>query len=83
MYGFNAGHEWNSDVINEVLENFLMSIHKNLLSVTVDNKVIDNSTLASYLSTYNSKIKMHIGTTKSLFDLKQKCSKRTFTGWEL
>ena len=57
VYGFNAGHEWNSDVINEVLENFLMSIHKNLLSVTVDNKVIDNSTLASYLSTYNSKIK--------------------------
>ena len=53
VYGFNAGHEWNSDVINEVLENFLMSIHKNLLSVTVDNKVINNSTLASYLSTYN------------------------------
>lgn len=57
VYGFNAGYEWNSDVINEVLENFLMSIHKNLLSVTVDNKNIDNSTLASYLSTYNSKIK--------------------------
>lgn len=57
VYGFNAGHEWNSDVINEVLENFLMSIHKNLLSVTVDNKTIDNSTLASYLSTYNTKIK--------------------------
>lgn len=54
VYGFNAGYEWNSDVINEVLENFLMSIHKNLLSVTVDNKNIDNSTLASYLSTYNS-----------------------------
>ncbi len=57
VYGFNAGHEWNSDVINEVLENFLMSIHKNLLSVTVDNKTIDNSTLARYLSTYNTKIK--------------------------
>ena len=57
VYGFNAGYEWNSDVINEVLENFLMSIHKNLLSVTVDNKTIDNSTLASYLSTYNTKIK--------------------------
>lgn len=61
VYGFNAGYEWNSDVINEVLENFLMSIHKNLLSVTVDNKNIDNSTLASYLSTYNSSLQDTIG----------------------
>ena len=48
VYGFNAGYEWNIDVINEVLENFLMSIHKNLLSVTVANKTIDSSTPVSY-----------------------------------
>ena len=57
VYGFNAGYEWNIDVINEVLENFLMSIHKNLLSVTVANKTIDSYTLSNYLSTYNAKIK--------------------------
>lgn len=57
VYGFNAGSEWDRDVINEVLENFLMSIHKNLLSVTVANRKIDSSTLSRYLSTYNTKIK--------------------------
>lgn len=57
VYGFNAGSEWEKDVVNEVLENFLMSIHKNLLSVTVANRKIDHSTLSSYLSTYNAKIK--------------------------
>lgn len=57
VYGFNAGTEWDRDVINEVLENFLMAIHKNLLSVTVADKKIDNSTLARYLGVYNAKIK--------------------------
>lgn len=57
VYGFNAGTEWDRDVINEVLENFLMAIHKNLLRVTVDDKKIDNSTLSRYLGAYNAKIK--------------------------
>lgn len=57
IYGFNAGAEWDKDVINEVLENFLMSIHKNLLSVTVADKIIDSSTLSRYLGVYNSKVK--------------------------
>lgn len=57
VYGFNAGAEWDRDVINEVLENFLMSIHKNLLRVTVADKKIDSSTLSRYLGTYNAKIK--------------------------
>lgn len=51
IYGFNAGNKWQKDVINEVLENFLISIHKNLLSVKIDDKEIDSSTLSSYLRT--------------------------------
>ncbi len=57
IYGFNAGAEWDKDVINEVLENFLMAIHKDLLSVTVADKKIDSSTLSRYLGVYNAKIK--------------------------
>lgn len=57
VYGFNAGTDWDRNVINEVLENFLMAIHKNLLSVTVANRKIDSSTLSRYLDTYNAKIK--------------------------
>lgn len=57
VYGFNAGTDWERNVINEVLENFLMAIYKNLLSVTVANRKIDSSTLSRYLDTYNAKIK--------------------------
>lgn len=57
VYGFNAGAEWDKDVINEVLENFLMAIHKDLLSVAVAGKKIDSSTLSRYLGVYNAKIK--------------------------
>lgn len=57
VYGFNAGLDWENNVIYEVLENFLMSIHKNLLSVTVGREKINSSTLPRYLSTYNAKIK--------------------------
>ncbi len=57
IYGFNAGEEWDKDVINEVLENFLMAIHKDLLSVTVVDKKIDSSTLSRHLGVYNAKIK--------------------------
>lgn len=57
VYGFNAGTDWDRNVINEVLENFLMAIHKNLLSVTVANRKIDSSTLSRYLNSYNAKIK--------------------------
>lgn len=57
VYGFNAGAAWDRNVINEVLENFLMAIYKNLLSVTVANRKIDSSTLSRYLDTYNTNIK--------------------------
>lgn len=57
VYGFNAGMDWDKDVVNEVLENFLMSIHKNLLSVTVANQKIDQTTLSRYLGTYSAKTK--------------------------
>lgn len=57
VYGFNAGTDWEGNVINEVLENFLMAIHKRLLSVTVANRKIDSLTLSRYLGTYNAKVK--------------------------
>jgi hypothetical protein len=56
IYGFN-GKEWQNGVINEVLGNFLISIHKNLLSVKIDDKEIDSSTLSSYLKTKTRKNK--------------------------
>lgn len=57
IYGFNAGINWFDDVVNEVLENFLISIYKNLLSVKVANRNINEKTLCHYLGTYNTKTK--------------------------
>lgn len=57
VYGFNADREWEKDIVNEVIENFLMSIHKNLLSVTVGRQKLEHSTLPKYLETYSAKMK--------------------------
>lgn len=80
VYGFNAGAEWDKDVINEILENFLMSIHKNLLSVTVADKKIDSSTLSRYLSAYNTKIKNAYWYYQVLVRPETKVFKRDFHG---
>lgn len=57
VYGFNGGYQWEKEVICEILENFLMSINRKLLSVTVGNNTIDNSTLECYIGRYQKEIR--------------------------
>lgn len=57
VYGFNGGYQWENEVICEILENFLMSINRNLLSVTVGNNIIDKNTLKGYIGRYQKDIK--------------------------
>src|SRR5699024_8249257 len=47
----------NDEVICEVIENFLMSLQKKMLSVSVDNRVIDAITLSTYIEKYRNKVK--------------------------
>ncbi len=54
IYGFNAQGDWHKNVIKEILENFLMSIYKDLLNVTVKNQQINRKTLSSCLSSLSS-----------------------------
>lgn len=64
VYGFNAGTDWDRNVINEVLENFLMAIHKNLLSVTVANRKLIVQHCQDILIHIMQRLKMHIGTIR-------------------
>lgn len=57
VFGFNGGYQWEKEVICEILENFLMSINRNLLSVTVGENTINKSTLEGYIGRYQKDIK--------------------------
>lgn len=57
VYGFNAGLDWKTDVICEVLNNFLMAIHRNQLSVSVENDFISNKTLSEYMHMNEMRLK--------------------------
>ena len=57
VYGFNAGLNWESDVTCEILDNFLMAIYKEQLSVSVNNSSIDAKTLSGYMQRYQTRLK--------------------------
>lgn len=57
VYGFNAGLNWESDVICEILDNFLMALYKGQLSISVNGKMIGSKTLAGYMQCYQTRLK--------------------------
>lgn len=57
IYGFNYSSSWEDEVICELLENFLMSINNNLLSVTVGEQEINKENLSKYIKKYSNQLK--------------------------
>lgn len=57
IFGFNSDENWKSEVIKEVLRNFLMSIYNNLLIVSVDGEEINKENLTRYISEYGTDMK--------------------------
>lgn len=57
VYGFNANSDWADEVKSEILNNFLMSIYKKLLVVSVDGSIIDDENLGNYVEKYKLKAK--------------------------
>lgn len=60
IYGFNGPAltgDWGKDIITAILDNFLMSIYKENLSIKVQNEEINAKTLGRYINRYGSSIK--------------------------
>jgi len=49
IYGFKSTTTWENEAIIALLDNFLMSIYNGMLSVKIQNQVIDKDTLGSVM----------------------------------
>lgn len=81
IYGFNANPAWEKDAICELLENFMMSIHDDKLSVKVQSqKIIDSSNLDYYMEIYKKDINKSYPFYQALTSKNSKVFERDFHG---
>lgn len=80
VYGFNANFDWATDVTCEILNNFLMAIYRNQLSVSVENHLITNKTLSAYVERYETKLKEAVSYYKVLTNPATKIFTKDFHG---
>ncbi len=66
IYGFNGSETWAEEIICELLENFLVAIHRNKLRVKIQNMRIDQTNLKKILGKYEDKIPTAINYYKIL-----------------
>lgn len=50
IYGFNGGDAWAEELIKELIENFLVSIHRDKLRVTVQGVALDKDSLGEFVA---------------------------------
>lgn len=80
VYGFNASYSWGEDVICEVLDNFLMALYREQLSVSVGKNKIDKNALQIYMGIYRTKIKQAYSYYKVLSSTETKVFTKDFHG---
>lgn len=80
VYGFNANFDWETDVTCEILNNFLMAIYRNQLSVSVGNHLITNKTLSTYVHRYETNLKEAVCYYKVLTNPTTKIFTKDFHG---
>ena len=78
IYGFNGGETWKESIIGEILDNFIMSIHKGLLTIKVDDELINKDTLDTLVKRYEKKKKNAYSTYQVLKNKNTKEFKSNF-----
>ncbi|MEG0181112.1 MAG: hypothetical protein RR657_04420 [Peptostreptococcaceae bacterium] len=80
IYGFNAETTWEDDVICEVLENFIMAIYKNKLTVSINSKKISATNLPVIVERYKTKVRQAYCYYKVLSNIETKVFTNEFHG---
>ena len=84
VFGFNASMSWDKDVICEILENFLMSIFREQLSVSINTTfsttLINNKTLPRLIEKYQNVLKQSWDYYRVLISKDTKVFKMDFHG---
>ena len=66
IYGFNGGANWLDEIICELLENFLVAIHRGKLSVNLQKFSVDKNNLVELLNKYGDKVQNAVNYYKIL-----------------
>ncbi len=80
VYGFNAATTWEDDVACEVLENFLLAIYKNKLTVVINSRIINSSNLPTLMERYKTKVRQAYCYYKVLSNSESKIFTKDFYG---
>lgn len=80
IYGFNAATTWEEEVTCEVLENFLMAIYKNKLTVSINSRKINVVNLPTLMERYKTKARQAYCYYKVLSNPKTKVFTKDFHG---
>lgn len=78
IYGFNANEKWEENVTCEILKNFLMSIYKNKLVVSLKSTKINATNLPVLIERNKKKVKESYSYYKVLSDSKTKVFTKKF-----
>ncbi len=57
VYGFNAAPTWEDDVTCEILDNFLMAVYKDKLTVSINSRKINFTNLPELMERYKTKVR--------------------------
>ena len=68
VYGFNGSDGWRDDIFVELIENFLVAIHRNKLRVTVQGRTLDKNSLGSFLHECEKRLPQAVNYHKILLD---------------
>ncbi len=80
VFGFNGKASWEDNVVCEILDNFLMAIYKDKLSVSVHSKRIDSANLSGLMKEYKSSLKEAYSYYKVLSDPETQVFEMEFHG---
>lgn len=80
VYGFNAATSWEDDVACEILDNFLIAIYKNKLTVSINSRKINAMNLSGLMERYKTKVRQAYSYYKVLSNPKAKVFTMDFHG---
>ena len=80
VYGFNGGTNWHEDISVELIENFLIAIHKGKLCARIQGEDLTQDTLKNFVRRYADKLANAADYYKVLAGDDVKTSRKDFHG---
>ena len=80
VYGFNGGADWHADICAELIENFLVAIHRNKFNARIQGESLTADTLKNFVARHADRLPTAADYHKVLTDDAVKTFTRDFHG---